>query len=113
ASIDTAECLLAAASLRGSSARLAAVAWDADALAAKIGVEARHDGDLVAPLQTARDLVRFAAAAALIGAIDTAFAGGADAAGLPAEAEAARRSGFVAKLAIDVAQAAIINEAFA
>ena len=115
ASIDTAEGLLAAASLRGASARLIGLAWDAAALSAEVGAEASRDegGALVAPLQTARDLVLLAAAAARISAIDTAFAGDPDTAGLFAEADAARGSGFVAKLALDPAQAAIINAAFA
>ncbi len=114
ASIDTAEGLLAAASLRGSSARLIGLAWDAEALAAEVGAEAsRHgDGVLAAPLQTARDLIRLTAAAARISAIDTTFAGDPGAAGLHAEANAARCSGFVAKLALDPAQAATITAAF-
>jgi len=113
ASIDTAEGLLAAASLRGSSARLVALAWDAEALAADVGAQASRDGELVAPLRTARDLVRLAAAAARVGAIDAPFPGGSDAASLHAEADATRRSGFTAKLALDPAQAAAINAAFA
>ena len=115
ASIDTAEGLLAAASLRGSSARLTGLAWDAEALSAEVGAAASRDRDgaLIAPLQTARDLILLAAAAARISAIDAAFAGHPDAAGLHVEADTARRSGFVAKLALDPAQAAIINTAFA
>ncbi len=115
ASIDTAEGLLAAASLRGSSARLIGLAWDAEALSAEVGAAASRDRDgaLIAPLQTARDLILLAAAAARISAIDAAFAGHPDAAGLHVEADTARRSGFVAKLALDPAQAAIINTAFA
>ncbi len=114
ASIDTAEGLLAAASLRGSSARLIGLAWDAEAMATEVGAQAsrRGDGALAAPLQTARDLIRLTAAAARISAIDTAFAGDPGAAGLYAEADAARCSGFVAKLALDPAQAATINAAF-
>ena len=46
-------------------------------------------------------------------AIDAAFADVADEGGLRAEALAARRDGFSAKLAIDPAQPRIINEAFA
>jgi citrate lyase subunit beta/citryl-CoA lyase len=114
ASIDTVEGLLAAASLRGSSARLIGLAWDAEALSAEVGAEASHDGEggLAAPLQTARNLTLFAAAAAGVNAIDAAFASGPDAARLLAETSAAGRAGFIAKLALDPAQAAIINEAF-
>ncbi len=114
ASIDTAEGLLTAASLRELSARLIGLAWNAEALAAEVGAEASRDrsGALVAPLQTARGLILLTAAAARIGAIDTAFAGDPDAVALHAEADAGRRSGFVAKLALDPAQATVINAAF-
>ena len=113
ASVDTAEGLLAAASLRGASPRLIGVAWDAEALAAEVGAErARDDGALGAPLRTARDTILFAAAAAGVEAIDTAFPDPGDGEALGAEAVAARRAGFVAKLAISADQAAIVNEAF-
>jgi citrate lyase subunit beta/citryl-CoA lyase len=113
ATIDTAEGLLAAASLQGSSARLIGLAWDAEALAAELGAEASRDDDgaLAGPLRTARDGALFAATAAGVGAIDTSL-GGSTAGALRAEAVAARRAGFVAKLAVDPDQAAIINEAF-
>ena len=64
-------------------------------------------------MRLARDLTLLAAAAAGVAAIDAAFAAVADAKGLRAEALAARRDGFSAKLAIDPAQPRIINEAFA
>jgi len=112
ACLDTAEGLLAAASLRGSSARLVAVAWDAEALSADVGARASRDGGgaLVAPLQTARDIALFAATAAGVDAVDTAFAGRDEA--LRTETRTARRAGFAAKLALDPAQAEIVNEAF-
>jgi citrate lyase subunit beta/citryl-CoA lyase len=114
AAIDTAEGVLAAASLRGSSARLIGLAWDAAALAAEVGAEATRDGGgaLVAPLLTARHMTLFAAAAAGVGAIDTAFAAPWDGEALRAEAVAACRAGFVAKLATDAGQPASINEVF-
>ena len=113
ATIDTAEGLLAAANLRGSSARLIGMAWDADGLAADIGAEFCRDdeGGLFGPLRTARDATLFAAAAAGVDAIDTSFPGPTEDA-LHAETVAARRAGFVAKLALDPDQAAIINVAF-
>ena len=112
--IDTAEGLLAAAHLRGSSARVIGLAWDAEALAAEVGAEARDgDGAFAAPLQTARDLTCFAAAAAGVAAIDTAFSEAGEGERLRAEADDARRAGFAAKLAVDPVQAAIINAAFA
>ena len=115
ASIDTAEGLLTAARLRGSSARLIGLAWDAEALSAEVGATASRNGDgtLAAPLSTARDLILLTAAAARISAIDSLFAAERDPAGLHADADFARCSGFAAKLAFDPAQAAIINAAFA
>ncbi len=115
AAIDTAEGLLAAASLRGSSARLVGVAWDAEALAAEVGAEGARDadGEFLGPLRTARDVTLFAAAAAGVGAIDAAFAEPGHAEALREETDTARRAGFVAKLAVDPAQAAIVNAVFA
>jgi len=57
-------------------------------------------------------LTLLAATAAGVAAIDTAFADLHDKEGLRAEAVAARRDGFVGKMAIDPAQAAIIDEVF-
>jgi citrate lyase subunit beta/citryl-CoA lyase len=112
--VDTADALLAVGSYRGASARLIGLAWDAEALRADLGVEAAREasGAYASPLQVAREMTLFAAAAAGVVAIDSPF----DAAGeasLRAEAEAARRHGFVGKLARDPRQARIINEAFA
>ncbi|RBP17179.1 citrate lyase subunit beta/citryl-CoA lyase [Roseiarcus fermentans] len=114
ASIDTSEGLLAAAALRGAASRLIGLAWDAAALAADIGAEAARDdeGVLAGPLRTARAMTLFAAAAARVGAIDAAFPGLDDLGRLRTEAAAARRVGFTGKLALDPAQAAIINAAF-
>lgn len=114
ASIDDAAGLLAAAGLRDASARLAAVAWDAEAIAAEVGTQQARDGagGFTAPLGTARDLVLIAAAAAGVAAIDTGFSRpGSDALG--PEATGARRAGFAAKIARDPAEAAIVNAAFA
>ncbi len=113
--IDTAEGLFAADSLRGSSARLVALAWDAEALAAAIGAEGPRDGGgaLIAPLRTARDMTLFAAAAARVSAVDCPFVSPCGADALRAEAVAAHRLGFVAKLALDPAHAAVVNDAFA
>jgi citrate lyase subunit beta/citryl-CoA lyase len=112
---DTARGVLNMASYRGASARLAGIAWGAARLRADIGAEADRDpsGGYAGALRLARDLTLLAAAAAGVAAIDAAFAAVADAKGLRAEALAARRDGFSAKLAIDPAQPRIINEAFA
>lgn len=112
---DTARGVLNMASYRGASARLAGIAWSAARLRADIGAQAdcEPSGGYAGALRLARDLTLLAAAAAGVAAIDAAFAAVADAKGLRAEALAARRDGFSAKLAIDPAQPRIINEAFA
>jgi citrate lyase subunit beta/citryl-CoA lyase len=115
AAIDTAGGLIAAGSLRGSSARLVGLAWDAEALAAEVGAQSARDADggFLGPMRAARDATLFAAAAAGVGAIDAACVEPGDGEALSAETDAARRLGFVAKLAVDPAQAAIVNAAFA
>jgi citrate lyase subunit beta / citryl-CoA lyase len=111
---DTARSLFAMGSYRGSSARLCAIAWSAESLRSDIGAESGHDrrGDSAGPFRLARDLTLLAAASAGVGAIDSPFADPRDADGLCAEALAARRDGFAGKMAIDPAQAAIINDVF-
>ncbi len=112
--VDTAEALLGLASFRGASARLIGLAWDAESLGVDIGAPAIRDstGGYAGALRLAREATLIAAAAAGVAPIDTAVAEArSDAA--EAEALAARRAGFVAKLAIDPAQAKIINAAFA
>ena len=103
------------ASYRGSSRRLAGVAWSAASLRADIGAETERDpsGAYAGAFRLARDLTLLAAAAAGVAAIDAAFADVRDPEGLRAEAIVARRDGFSAKLAIDAAQPRIINAAFA
>ncbi len=115
AAVDTSEGLLGLASFRGASARLIGLTWDAEALRVDVGAETVRaaGGVFAAPLGVARAMTLFAAAAAGVAAIDTAFADASDESATKAEALAARRAGFVAKIAIDPAQAKIINTAFA
>ena len=108
--VDTAKAALAARSLCGASARLAGIAWDAQALRADVGAEGSRDGAPSGAVRLARDLALLAAAAARVPAFDAASA--ADGEALRAEALAARRDGFAGKLARDPAQAAVINAAF-
>ncbi len=99
AAIDTAEGLLAAASLRGATARLIALVFDPARLAAEVDLDARRDGaDYASPLQTARDMVLFAAAAAGVSAV-AATAERLEDATVRSAAEAARGAGFVALIA--------------
>jgi citrate lyase subunit beta/citryl-CoA lyase len=97
----------------GISQRLEAITWGAEDLSACIGGTNRTiDGDYDGPYKLARSLCLLAASAAEIVAIDTIYTDFKDDSGLRAEAFAARRSGFTAKMAIHPAQLAIINKAF-
>jgi len=114
AAADTAEALIGLAGARARTARLVGIAWDAEALRADIGAETCRDeaNAYAGPWRLARDLTLLAATAARVAAIDTASAGPRDPEALRAEALAARRDGFAAKLALDPDQAKIIKEAF-
>ncbi len=98
----------------GSSARLAALAWGAEDLAAAVGATANRDasGKWLPPYQLARSLCLFAAAAAAVPAIDTVYTDFKDSSGLAIYATEARRDGFRGMLAIHPGQVAIINAAF-
>jgi citrate lyase subunit beta / citryl-CoA lyase len=111
---DTARAIMGMASYRASSARLAGIAWSAASLRADVGAETDRDqkGAYAGAFCLARDLTLLAAAAAGVAAIDAAFADVADMAGLRAEAIAARRDGFSAKLAISPEQARVVSEVF-
>jgi citrate lyase subunit beta/citryl-CoA lyase len=111
---DTAAALIGLAGARDVSARLIGLAWDAEALRAEIGAETCRDesGAYAGPYRLARDLTLLAATAAGVAAIDAASTDFRDPERLRAEALAARRDGFAAKLAADPEQARIINEAF-
>jgi citrate lyase subunit beta/citryl-CoA lyase len=111
AMIDSAAALLSLASLRGCSARLVGLAWDAAALSADIGAEPPADAR-AGPCRLARDLTLVAAVAAGVAAIDAGFLG-ADPEALRAEALQGRRAGFSAKIALNPDQARIINRVFA
>ena len=101
-------------SYRGSSARLIAVAWSAEALRADIGAETDRDrlGDYLGAYRLARELTLLAATSARVAAIDTVFPDIRDLEGLRAEALAARRDGFTGKIALDPAQVGVINDVF-
>jgi citrate lyase subunit beta/citryl-CoA lyase len=111
---DTAQSLFSMGSYRGSSARLLGIAWSAQALRTDIGAETDRDGlgGAFGPYRLARDLTLLAATSAGVAAIDAVFPDVRDLMGLRDEALAARRDGFAGKLAIDPAQAAIINDVF-
>jgi citrate lyase subunit beta/citryl-CoA lyase len=98
----------------GASLRLQGLTWGAEDLAGAVGAERNRGeaGAYTAPFQLARSLALFAAAAAEVPAIDSVYVDFRDEAGLRAEAEAGRRDGFTAKMAIHPAQIAIINAVF-
>jgi citrate lyase subunit beta/citryl-CoA lyase len=98
----------------GRTARLAALAWGAEDLAAALGATANRDasGHWLPPYQLARSLCLFAAAAAMVPAIDTVYTDFKDMNGLARYAADARRDGFRGMLAIHPGQVATINAAF-
>jgi citrate lyase subunit beta/citryl-CoA lyase len=112
--VDTARALMAYATARDLGPRLIGLAWDAEVLRADIGAERCRDenGGYCSPYRLARDLTLLVATAAGVAAIDAASGDIREPEHLRAEAIAARRDGFAAKLALDAAQARIINEAF-
>ena len=114
ATVSSARGVLAAGTLAGVGRRLAGIAWDADALRIDLGAESTRDavGFYADPYRVARAMTLFAAAAAKVRAIDTAY-DGAEPDGLADQCRVARRDGFSAKLALDAAQVPIINAAFA
>ena len=111
---ETAASLFRMGSYAGASRRLAGLTWGAEDLSADLGAEATRlaDGSYADPYRLARSLCLFAAAAAEAAPIDTVYVAFRDHDGLRAEAEAARRDGFTAKMAIHPAQVAVINQVF-
>lgn len=111
---ETAEAMFGLHTYRRCSARLEGLTWGGEDLSADLGAETNRlaDGTWAGPYALARNLTLFAAAAANVAAVDTVFVNFRDSDGLRAEALAARRDGFVAKMAIHPAQAPIINEVF-
>jgi citrate lyase subunit beta/citryl-CoA lyase len=98
----------------GASHRLMGLTWGGEDLSADIGAEANRgdDGAYTDPYRLARALTLLGAAAAGVDAVDSVYTNFRDMGGLEAECRAARRDGFVAKMAIHPAQVPVINEAF-
>lgn len=112
---ETAASLFAMGSLAGCSPRLEGVSWGAEDLSADLGAETARDADgrYTDPYRLARTLCLLGATAAGALPIDAVYPDFRDLDGLRAEARAARRDGFLAKLAIHPAQVAVVNEVFA
>lgn len=110
---ETPAAMFALGSYAGVAARLEALTWGAEDLAACIGGDNRRADSVYDDVyRLARALCLLAAADAGVMAIDTIFTDFKDEAGLKTECAAARRSGFAAKMAIHPAQIAAINDAF-
>jgi citrate lyase subunit beta / citryl-CoA lyase len=94
--------------------RLAALTWGAEDLSVALGAETNVDerGEWLPPYQLARSLCLLAAAAAGVPAIDTVCLDLRDEDRLARQAAAARRDGFVGKLAIHPAQVEVFNRSF-
>jgi citrate lyase subunit beta/citryl-CoA lyase len=111
---ESARALFGFASYRGASGRLEGLAWGGENLAADLGAETNRlpDGAYAAPYALARTLTLVGAVAAEARPIDAAATDFRDLGGLRAEALAARRDGFVAKMAIHPTQIPVINAVF-
>jgi citrate lyase subunit beta / citryl-CoA lyase len=111
---ETPAAIFAIGGYAGMSRRLTGITWGAEDLAAAIGGNNRRaDGSYDDVYRLARSLCLLAAAAAGVAPIDTIYTDFKDADGLAAECGAARRAGFVGKMAIHPSQIAVINAAFA
>lgn len=112
---ESADALARLAGYRGATARLRALAWSAEDLAANIGAAANRlpGGGWTPPFALARNMALFAAASAGVPAIDAVLVDFRDMQALRRECAEARRDGFSGKLAIHPDQVATINEMFA
>jgi len=113
-STETARSIFALDTLPGASHRLKGISWGGEDLSVEVGAHANRleDGTYTDPYRLARSLTLFGAAAAGVDAIDAVYVNFRNEAGLAAECAAARRDGFVAKMAIHPAQVPVINETF-
>lgn len=110
---ETGAAIFGIGSYAGVTARLAALSWGAEDLAADVGATVnRVDGRYTEPFRLARSLCLHAAAAAGVPALDTVCVELDDLALLRAEALEARRDGFAGKIAIHPSHLAAINEVF-
>jgi citrate lyase subunit beta/citryl-CoA lyase len=94
--------------------RVRGITWGAEDLAAALGATTNRDPDgaYAFTFRLARSLCLIAAASMGVQAIDGVYVDFRDLAGLEREARAARREGFLGKLAIHPDQVEVINAAF-
>jgi citrate lyase subunit beta/citryl-CoA lyase len=111
---ETAQSLFTLGSYEGCSARLSALTWGAEDIAAALGASTnrRADGEYDSVYQLARALCLAGAVAAGVQPIDTIWGDFGDEAGLVRDAKAARQRGFTGKMAIHPNQVEAINAAF-
>lgn len=111
---ETAASLFTLGTYAGSHERLSFLTWGAEDLAAALGARDNKDenGLYTGPYRLARTLTLLGAVAAGVQPVDGVWKDFRDEKGLEAEARAAARDGFTAKMAIHPAQVAIINEVF-
>jgi len=95
-------------------ARVTGITWGAEDLAAALGATTNRDPDgaYAFTFRLARSLCLIAAASMGVQAIDGVYVDFRDVGGLEREAKAARREGFLGKLAIHPDQVDVINAAF-
>ncbi|MDB5720248.1 MAG: CoA ester lyase [Alphaproteobacteria bacterium] len=110
---ETAAAMFQLGSYAGAK-RLAGLTWGAEDLPAAIGAAAarEEDGRYTQPIELARSLCLYGAAAAAVAAIETVYPAYRDLDGLAAYAARGRRDGFSGMMAIHPAQIAVINAAF-
>jgi citrate lyase subunit beta / citryl-CoA lyase len=111
---ETPQALFTLGSYEGCTARLAALTWGAEDIAAALGASTnrRPDGEYDTVYQLACSLCLAGAHAAGVQPIDTIWADFKDDAGLVRDSQRARQRGFTGKIAIHPAQVATINAAF-
>ena len=111
---ETASSTLSLAAKPWAHPRLAGLMWGGEDLAAAISATANRDdhGHYTGPFVLARNLCLLAARAADVTPIDAVYTDFRDNEGLSREANAARRDGFAAKVAIHPSQVDIINRSF-
>jgi citrate lyase subunit beta/citryl-CoA lyase len=112
--VESAAGMFLAGTFRDASRRLIGMTWGPEDLSAELGAESNceADGTLTEPYRLARSMCLYGAAAAKLPAIETVYVDFRNTEGLRRDTEAARRDGFIGRLAIHPAQVPVINEVF-
>lgn len=111
---ETAASLLAMASYASGGPSLVGLAWGGEDLASELGAAGNRDeaGCYTDPYRLARTICLIGARHAGVEPVDAVYTNFRDLVGLEAEAKAAARDGFTAKLAIHPDQVPVINRVF-